>query len=378
VDVWEQYRWVLLENRPETLAYVESQPLRISWLLPDLTLKGIGGLANIFRAIFELERCGHTQKIYVVGSRKPAEQLTEFVREHYSPIAAEVSAFGGEVADSDALVATGWSTAYFARNLGNTARKFYLVQDLEHLFYPEGSLREFAKRTYTWGFYGITLGRWIADVLSKEFGMECSAFGFAHDPDIYRPNSPTTRGPAEKQRVLFYARPSTDRRGFELGVLALSLVAAKKPETEFVLVGFAPAAAHLPFPAVLAGVLSPAELGALYSSCTVALVLSHTNLSLIPLELMASGCAVVSNSGPNVEWMLNDENVQLADTTPQALAAGILTLLDDEPLRRRKVAAGLARAQCADWTSEVKIIESAFYRGLRFAPKPCYSPTAHG
>jgi glycosyltransferase involved in cell wall biosynthesis len=94
------------------------------------------------------------------------------------------------------------------------------------------------------------------------------------------------------------------------------------------------------------------------------LVLSLTNLSLLPLELMACGCAVVSNSGPNVEWLLSDETAQLSSPTPEALADAILALLGNEQLRARKAAAGLALAQRTDWASEIKTIESAFYRGL--------------
>jgi len=118
--------------------------------------------------------------------------------------------------------------------------------------------------------------------------------------------------PVGKKRVLFYARPETERRGFELGVLALSLVAKKRPEVEFVLAGFKNRSVDLPFPAILPGVLALAELGALYRSCDVALVLSHTNLSLLPLEVMACGCAVVSNEGPNTEWLLTKEAVLFA------------------------------------------------------------------
>jgi glycosyltransferase involved in cell wall biosynthesis len=106
------------------------------------------------------------------------------------------------------------------------------------------------------------------------------------------------------------------------------------------------------------------ELGALYRSCDVALVLSHTNVSLLPLELMACGCAVVSNSGPNVEWLLTEETAQLADASPGALADAVLALLRDDELRARRAAAGLAFAEQTDWGAEIKRIESAFYRGL--------------
>jgi O-antigen biosynthesis protein len=362
-DVLGDYSWVLNDDHPATLRAPTTGPLRINWLVPNVS-KASGGFFNVIRAIYHLERSGHEHRIYVVGrTTLNGPQATELVRKHYFPIRAEVELFNGAVADSDALVATLWRTAYAARALGNTARKFYFVQDLEHLFYPEGSLSEFTKQTYRWGFHGITAGQWIADVLHSEFGMECTAFGFSYDRETYSPNGIRCL-PDAKKRVLFYARATTERRGFELGVLALSLVAKKMPETEFVLIGFPPRSIQLPFPAILCDVLTASELAALYRSCAVALVLSLTNLSLLPVELMACGCAVVSNSGPNVEWLLSDETAQLAGHTPKALADAILALLSDEQLRSRKAAAGLALAQRTDWVSEIKAIESAFYRGL--------------
>src|SRR6266481_1519979 len=249
-DVLRDYNWVLSQDCPARLQTPDSGPLRINWIIPDVG-RGIGGLLNIFRTIHQLEHWGHKQRVYVVGrSAASGEQIKELVRKYYFPILTDVEIYAGNVVDSDALVATSWRTAYVARTLSNTVRKFYFVQDLEHLFYPEGSLCEFAKQTYRWGFHGITLGQWNADVLSREFGMECSAFGFSYDRGIYSPNGSHSLSDGKK-RVLFYARPSTERRGFELGILALSLVAKRMPDTEFVLVGFPPQSIRLPFPALL-------------------------------------------------------------------------------------------------------------------------------
>jgi glycosyltransferase involved in cell wall biosynthesis len=208
--------------------------------------------------------------------------------------------------------------------------------------------------------------------LHREFGMECSSFRFSYDRSLYAPAPQKERAP--KPRVLFYARPRTERRGFELGVLALSLVAKQKPEVEFVLPGFPPRSVQLPFPAQLPGILPISQLGELYRGCSVALVLSHTNLSLLPLELMACGCALVSNSGPNVEWLLNDAVAQLANATPEELAVAVLTLLENDPLRQRKAAAGLALAQSTGWVEEIEKIEAGLYRGLNM-PVPVH---AHG
>jgi len=361
-DMLQEYGWVLNEDRPPDLAAPKAGPLRINWIVPSVS-KGSGGLRNIFRIIQYLEQWGHKNQIYTLGAwATGGKGVQEFVQKSYFPIQAPIEQFTGRVADSDALVASNWMTAYAVRTLANTAQKFYLVQDLEHNFHAAGSLAEFAKETYRWGFQGITLGNWIAEVLEGEFGMPSSPFGFSYDRDVYAFDGDRRSGP--RKRALFYARPNTERRGFELGVLALSLLAKRRPDVEVVLVGFPPRKMRFPFSAILPGIVSPAELAAWYHKCDIALVLSHTNVSMLPLELMASGCAVVSNTGPNVEWLLGDEVCQLAHPNPQSLAEAMLELLEDDRLRLKKIAAGVAFAEATDWASEVRKIEAAFYRGL--------------
>jgi glycosyltransferase involved in cell wall biosynthesis len=357
--VFPDFERVLDEERPARLSAPQSGPLPINWILPGIA-PAQGGLLNIFRTIQQLEAWGHENRVYVLGKlpgggSAPAK---ERIRKWYFPINAEVELLSDNIKDSDALIATSWPTAYAVRSVGNTAQKFYFVQDIEYMFYAPGSVYEFARRTYQFGFRGITLGSWIADVLRREFNMDCSAFGFSYDRDAYS-STGIRLLPAGKKRVLFYARPETERRGFELGILSLSLVAKKMPEVEFVLVGFPRQPLQLPFAAIFPGILPISELGALYRSCDVALVLSHTNVSMLPLELMACGCAVVSNMGPNVEWLLTDQTVQLAKPDPKSLAEAIIELLQTDQLRLRKIEAGLAFAQSTDWTKEIRTIESA-------------------
>lgn len=348
---------VLNEDRPAHLSASRLRPFRINWILPSIA-PAQGGLLNIFRTVRQLEAWGHENRVYVLGGLSGGSALAkDLIRARYFRIDAEVQALSDNIKDSDALVATSWPTAYAARSLGNTAQKFYFVQDIEYMFYAPGSLYEFARQTYQLGFRGITLGSWIADVLRREFNMECTAFGFSYDRDAYS-RTGSRLLPAGKKRVVFYARPETERRGFELGMLALSLVAKKMPDVEFALVGFPRQSLDLPFHAIFPGILPISQLGALYRSCDVALVLSHTNISMLPLELMACGCAVVSNAGPNVEWLLTDQTVQLAKPDPESLAKAIIELLESDTVRLRKIAAALAFAQTTDWTKEIRTIES--------------------
>jgi len=373
-DPVSEYQWTLGTCQPAALMPPKAGPLKISWLLPGLG-KANGGLLNIFRAIHNLEKWGHQNRVYTLDpNSKTGRDARDLIRDGYFSIEAPVECLGKEVVDSDALVATNWRTAYAARGVPNTAGKFYFVQDLENHFYAEGSLSEFAKETYRWGFHGITLGQWIAGVLQSEFGMLCSPFGFSYDRDVY---SSEGRRPRKQKRVLFYARPLSERRGFELGILALSIVASKRPDVQIVLVGAPRSEICVPFPAVLPGVLSPPSLAQLYRSCDIALVLSHTNMSMLPLELMASRCAVVSNRGPNVEWMLTEETTQLSDSTPRSIAESILALLESEALLETKVSAAFAFAQQTDWMLEIAKIEDAFYLGLGLprTPGPKYPKT---
>ena len=362
-DVVGQYEIVLSPDVPARMQATQRGTLRINWLIPELG-KGSGGLFNIFRMIGQLEQMGHENRVYVLTNQPvDPDEAAELIQTYYPPIKARVQAFSREIADSDALIATQWTTAYAARSVGNTARKFYFVQDLEHLFYAEGSLHEFAKQTYRFGFYGITAGNWIADVLNRDFGMECTPFGFSYEREWYTPQG-ERRFALDKKRILFYARAMTERRGFELGILALAQVAKRFPEVEVVLVGLRPREINLPFPSVITGHLSPLQLAAVYRSCTAALVLSHTNLSLLPLEIMACGCPIVSNDGQNVRWLLSDEVAVLAEPVPDALAGALIDLIDREDMRRKMISAGLDFTAQTNWTAEASKIEAALYSGL--------------
>lgn len=346
--------------------------LRINWILPGVG-PAQGGLLTIIRTIQQLEAGGHDNRLYIVGrSPKISAKAKESISQSYCKIDAEIYPLcdvnKDAVKDSDALIATSWVTAYAARAISNTSRKYYFVQDLEYMFYAPGSLHAFARNTYEFGFHGITAGTWIANVLESEFGMQCTPFGFSYDRDAYAKTGERMFR-AGKKRVLFYARPETERRGFELGVLALAQVAKRLPDAEFVLVGHAAGSLDLPFKAILTGVLPLSRLGSLYRSCDVALVLSHTNLSLLPLELMACGCAVVSNAGSNTEWLLNAGNARIANPDPVSLAAAVIDLLMDDAKRSRLAAEALAFAESTDWRREIRIIESTLTAEVVASPR---------
>ncbi|MEY6432685.1 glycosyltransferase family 4 protein [Thioalkalicoccus limnaeus] len=325
-------------------------PRSMNWIVPAFSL-GSGGHLNIFRMIAMLESRGYPCRIFLPEQAQltDAAHARELINTHFVPLAAEVGIGLDAMPCCEFVVATGWDTAYWAKAFTGARHRLYFVQDFEPYFYSRSSEYALAEHTYRMGFVGLTAGGWLAEKLRTRYGMTTHAFGFSFDKDRYRPQ-PRLPGP---RRVFFYARHVTPRRGFDLGLLALERVHRRCPDVEFVLAGWDCSAFAIPFPYRDMGVAPLDELPGLYAQCDVALVLSLTNLSLLPLEVMACGCPVVSNRGPNVEWLLRDgENASLADPTPDALAAAVIAVLEDADLRARLIEGGLGFAAATDWEVE--------------------------
>ncbi len=337
------------------------RPRTMNWAIPHFEI-GSGGHMTAFRMIAQLERRGYSCRIVLTGptAYRHAIDVRRLIRRHFLPLAAEVALGEEGFAPAEFTAATSWETAYPVRRFPLTRHRLYFVQDFEPWFYAHGSSHAFAEATYRFGFSAaITAGDWLAGMMRERYGLTAHAFGFSCDRQVHRP-LPRKPGP---RRVFFYARNVTPRRGFELGLLALGLVHQQLPDVEFVRAGWDASAYLIPFPHLDAGVVAPHELPELYSQCDCALVLSLTNLSLLPLELMACGCPVVSNRGPNVEWQLRHEyNALLADAVPEALAAALVRLLEDAGLRRRLRDNGLVFAESSDWSVEAGKVYDALER----------------
>ncbi|HVX35832.1 MAG TPA: glycosyltransferase family 4 protein [Hyphomicrobium sp.] len=333
-------------------------PGTINWFVPPLG-KGSGGHLTIFRFVSKLEAAGFECRVIIChdGNQVPEEHIKTNIDNWFFPLKARVFYHPQQEVPSAAIsVATGWQTAYPVKAFRGTRRRCYFVQDYEPWFYSPGSVSLFAEETYRFGFLGITAGDWIAEKLHRDFGMQTHPFGFSYDPEIYRPAPKLDDVP----RIMFYARPPTTRRAFELGLLVLATLAQRRPEIEICLAGWNLGNYIIPFKARSAGLLSFSELAALYTQCDAALVLSLTNVSLLPLELMACGCLVISNRGRNVEWLLDDEVALLADTRIDALVGAIEKAIDDVTFRKRLVSNGLRKAQATSWNREAEKLAALF------------------
>jgi O-antigen biosynthesis protein len=360
-DIPEFFNFVVSQTNLPSLAGESISASTINWFVPDFGI-GSGGHLNIFRYIFHLEKLGFTNSIVIVGAHRHhsgQSALGEICR-YFFPLKAQV--FLGEASAPSAYFsfATSWITAYYVRSFSQTTKKLYFIQDFEPFFYPHGSEYEFAEATYRFGFYGVTAGDWLKSVMERSYGMRCISLGFSYDKDLYRQHPRREPG---IRRVFCYCRPPTARRGLETALLALDIVGTKLPDVKFIFAGWDMNDYAFRHEHLNAGLVAIPELPDLYSQCDVALVLSFTNASLLPLELMACGCCVVSNKGRNVEWLLDKQNSILSESDPESLANAIVEILGNSERRIALCAKAKSAAEATSWEDNALKL-SDFLRAL--------------
>jgi glycosyltransferase involved in cell wall biosynthesis len=144
-----------------------------------------------------------------------------------------------------------------------------------------------------------------------------------------------------------------------LALLALRELRRQRPRTRVVLFGEArPIDAG--FEAEQPGVLDGPHLAELYAEATVGVVLSMTNPSLVPLEMLACGLAVVDLASDAMRATFGEGGpIALAPFDPVALAGAITRLLDDDAERERRAAAGLALADARTWPAAAAQLDAA-------------------
>lgn len=334
------------KNRP-------TDRITLSWIIPPLG-PGSGGHTTIFRCIKALTCNGIHSKIFIYGGNEsiPSDALKKTVYEYYGfklddeEIYASVSLMDY----SDVAIATSWITAYILQRFNNCTEKMYFVQDFEPCFYPMGSNYRLAENTYKMGYTAVTAGKWLESKLKDEYGMITYGFNFSYDRSIYK----QMELPRKNNRIFFYARPYTDRRGFELGLIALKNLHQAHPDLEIVMAGQNLGGMDLGFPYIDRGIISPGELASEYAQANMCLVMSMSNLSLLPLEVMATGSVCVTNKGDNNEWILDDSNSVLIDNDPMQIFERMDYFLNHQEELEVIRINGLNYVQHFDWDEEFK------------------------
>ena len=256
---------------------------------------------------------------------------------------------------TDLAVATLWNSAYLLLNHVEASAKAYFVQDFEPLFYPAGTFYALTEQTYRMGLYGIFNTQGLHDYVTSNYPMKGCWFEPSVDHHLFHDARPKREGPV---RVFFYARPSTDRNAFELGLAALKqLKRALGAGVEIICAGehWRPEDFGVGGKINNLGVLPYEKTADLYRSCDVGLALMFTkHPSYLPLEMMACGMTVVTNNNPANLWLFDHgRNCLLAEPTVSCMAEQLEKAASDPTLRNRVGRSAAERLRRTTWEEQV-------------------------
>jgi glycosyltransferase involved in cell wall biosynthesis/GT2 family glycosyltransferase len=388
---WPRDTSRIARQRPLPLAPLsrvyDPERLQLSWVIPDFS-QGAGGHMTIFRIIQFLEAFGHEQTIWIQNAynhRDPASAKA-LINRHYRKLGPRVHVrfLPDDVRQlsGDAIIATDCWTAFPVSRATNFKERFYFIQDFEPQFHPMGESYLIAEGTYSLGFAALCAGDWLLSK-AREYGMWARSWSLAADTQSYYPASlPRNAGVGEPKRIAFYGRSYTPRRAVGLGLAAFEELARRRNDFVVQMFGEDGSGKDYNFPHEQKGILDPDGLAELYRNSDVGVSFSTTNYSLVPLEMMACGLAVVEIDTPSARAAFPQETVTFAAPSPTSVADAIEGLLDNADQRGNQIAASQAFVKSLNWESSARMIENAirerlFHTGCQAIDPRALAPALH-
>lgn len=336
-----------------------------NWYFQEVGAVTVGGLMTAFRIADRLKATKGVHQRFLICScaglpAVAAKVLAAFPGLRGSEFIVLDSAEKlAAIPPADIGVATLWTTAYVLARVTNCARKMYLIQDFEPLFYPAGSTAAQAELTYRFGFEAICNTEPLRDIYLDRYEGSAVAFTPQVDREVFHAGPAEGRWP--RARVFFYARPENPRNAFEISAAALKRLKHRLGSSVEILCAgaeFDPGRYGLDGVVEPLGWLPYAQTGELYRTCHVGLASMLTpHPSYLPLELMSCGALVVAlHNGAN-EWLLKDgETCLCAEATASSLAAQLfraVTAWEELAPVRANAARQVGRLAGRGWDTEL-------------------------
>jgi GT2 family glycosyltransferase len=342
-----------------------AEPFDVLFVLPMMGV--FGGVADVLELANALVLEGLHAGVVLLEETHREIDLELF----FTPLRLPAERFLDDLPETRVLVATAYQTAApvaLAAARRPSMKAAYFLQDYEGWF--GGDPPEVVAATYDLLPRMTAISTWLADQIAERHGHRAAVVPMSGDPEVFYPRGDRSEaGPVRVVAMLRYE----ERRGFRYLLPALRTV-SRDPRVEIVLFG-----AHRfeeeDFPHRHEGLLSRDGVARLLSTAHIVVDPSlFQGFGLVGLEAMASGAAcVLTASGGVAEYARQDENALVVPPADEAaLAAAILRLVEDRPLRERLARAGLATARSFTWKRSAE----AFAAFLDSLPEPTPTPAS--
>ena len=356
--------------------------MRITFILPIVSDKPIGGFKVVYEYASRLSQRGHAVTVVHRRSHPPRERkrhlreaLLPWTKKRYvAPPVAPWFPMPDEVAmttvreisnktmpDADAVFATAWETAGWVNPLAaSKGKKYYLIQHDEVSFGPPGEVNA----TWRMPLHKIVIAKWLEDKAGR-LGETAAHIPNGMDLTAFRLETPIDVRPP---RVGMLYHTTFEWKGSADGLEAITQAKAEHPNLEASLFGVEVRPAGLPDWISYRQLPSPEELRALYNSCAIFVQPSWAEgWGLTATEAMACGCALVTtDNGGSDDYAEEGVTALLAPPKqPAALARQIGRLLSDDALRRFLAQAGCRHVQQYSWNAAVDKLEHLLTAQMR-------------
>lgn len=316
-----------------------------------------GGIRVVFEHVNRLNLFGVPSEIYALqGSPNWIKSNTVKAFRTYEELSVELSK------QRCIKVATFWKTASTVINSSKQYEAFYLVQDIEKMYYSDKKTRGEVLETYNFPFRFLATAKWVEDQLIT-MGKSPSFIGIGIDHEVYKrlPNI------VRRRNLILINAP---RRGVlwnikGMGILykVLKKILLLNPEVE--VISFSPESYGFDFPDNRYrhySNISDQQIVELYNTAGCFLVCSrHEGFCLPALEAMACGCPVVTtNADSNTEFCIDEHSCLMAERNIDDITNTVLRLLTDNSLIRRVRDGGFEISRKYRWDKVISALVGNF------------------
>ncbi len=210
----------------------------------------------------------------------------------------------------------------------------------------------------------IAIARWLQDLIEKQGGNRTTYIPNGIDLARFRLHTPLAQRSPHRVGMLYHI---LDWKGCADALQALEQVRAQIPTLEAVLYSVYERPATLPAWIEYHHLPSSEQLVGIYNSCALFLHPSWAEgLPAPPAEAMACGCAVVAAANAGVQDYVEDGWTGLLAPikSPEALAAQMLRLLQNDELRQAVARAGHDFIQGFTWKRATDQLEKLLIEGV--------------